>query len=114
MSELISRRGTREKWFNRIEDWRNSGLSQAEYCRQHDLKSSNFYNWSIKYRDRQIDGSNISSDGKTLNPDFVPVTIQPAVNEFTLSYGDISLHFSNGLTPESLAPWIKALRVGAC
>jgi hypothetical protein len=114
MSETISRRETREIWFNRIEYWRKSGLSQAEYCRQHNLKPSNFYNWSIKYRDRQIDGSNILNEDKTLNPDFIPVTIQSVTNEFTLSYGDISLHFSSGLTPESLVPWIKALRAGAC
>lgn len=35
----------REEWRNRVKDWERSGLSQAEYCRQHKLKASQFLYW---------------------------------------------------------------------
>lgn len=114
MLEQSRKREKRAIWFSRIENWRKSGLSQAEYCRQHDVKPSNFYNWSIKYRNHQVGGTNSPRDRKKTNPDFIPVTIQSAPGKFKLSCGDISLHFSNELTPESLVPWIKALRAGVC
>lgn len=113
MSEPIPRSEIRAKWFIRIEGWQKSGLSQAEYCRRHDLKLSNFYNWSLKYRQQQSD-SNLPRDRNAFKPDFIPVALQSASSEMTLSYGDISLHFPMSPSPESLVPWIKALRAGAC
>lgn len=32
-------------WQSIIEDWRQSGLSQSEYCRQHQIKPQHFYSW---------------------------------------------------------------------
>jgi hypothetical protein len=32
-------------WKNHLQQWRQSGLNQAEYCRRHNLKYSRFYKW---------------------------------------------------------------------
>ena len=34
-----------EYWKNHLQQWRQSGLNQAEYCRRHNLKYSRFYKW---------------------------------------------------------------------
>lgn len=35
-------------WQEHFKAWQASGLSQAEYCRQHDLKFSNFAYWRTR------------------------------------------------------------------
>jgi hypothetical protein len=35
-------------WAGHIEEWNNSGLSQAEYCRQKNLNPNIFSKWKIK------------------------------------------------------------------
>ena len=35
-------------WRVHIERWRESGVTQAEYCRQNDLKPSRFYVWKSR------------------------------------------------------------------
>ena len=37
-------------WENHIEQWITSGLSQAEYCRQHDISSNRFTYWKYKFK----------------------------------------------------------------
>jgi hypothetical protein len=39
----------REIWRRHIESWQSSGVSQKEYCRQHELKYSRFVYWKQKY-----------------------------------------------------------------
>lgn len=36
-------------WKERIGDWQESGLSQSEYCRRHNLKFHQFVYWRRKY-----------------------------------------------------------------
>lgn len=35
----------RKTWEDRIKGWKESGLSQAEYCRAHELKKYQFLYW---------------------------------------------------------------------
>ena len=48
MSDTVSANPHRGKafWLDHVQRWQNSGLSKIAYCNQHNLKSSNFYNWS--------------------------------------------------------------------
>ena len=55
-------------WQARIEDWRQSGLSQAEYTRQQDLAISQFGYWK-----RKLDPTPSGPSQKT----FVAVTTTP-------------------------------------
>jgi hypothetical protein len=49
MSEQLSRAQLSEQsrtyWKQHIENWRSSGLTQADYCRQHELKDYKFTYW---------------------------------------------------------------------
>lgn len=40
----------RKSWEEHIRAWRSSGLSQAEYCRQHGISSKSFLYWKRKHR----------------------------------------------------------------
>ena len=55
---------SRTYWKRHIENWRSSGLSQANYCRQHELKIHQF-----SYRKRRF----IEADRGT---SFVPIPIR--------------------------------------
>lgn len=36
-------------WQQQIDQWQESGLSGAQFCKQHELELSQFYYWSKKY-----------------------------------------------------------------
>ena len=40
-------------WSKHFEDWQSSGLFQIAYCKQHDLKISNFTYWRTRQIKRQ-------------------------------------------------------------
>jgi hypothetical protein len=40
-------------WHNHFKAWQGSDLSQAAYCRQHDLKLSTFAYWRTRANQRQ-------------------------------------------------------------
>ena len=39
----------RSFWKQHIEDWRSSGLTQIAYCRQHELRPSQFTYWKKRF-----------------------------------------------------------------
>lgn len=41
-------------WKKQIEQWQQSGLSQAEFCRQNGLVKQQLSKWKVKLRDEQI------------------------------------------------------------
>jgi hypothetical protein len=53
MSEQLSRAELSEQsrtyWKQHIENWRSSGLTQAEYCRQHEIKEYRFTYWKKRF-----------------------------------------------------------------
>jgi hypothetical protein len=53
MSEQLSRDELSEQghtyWKQHIENWRTSGLTQADYCRQHELKNYRFTYWKKRF-----------------------------------------------------------------
>jgi len=40
--------GKRRLWQERLDEWKASGLTQAGYCRQHNLDTRNFQYWKKK------------------------------------------------------------------
>ena len=40
-------------WLTHIKDWQRSGLSQAAYCRQHDLKANSFSGRLSEFRKQE-------------------------------------------------------------
>jgi len=75
----------RSFWENRVEQWLKSGLSQAAYCRRHQLKPHQFYYWRRRVQALQDQVS------------FLPVEFTgPQVQ----NHPAIRIHTPNGFTIE--------------
>jgi transposase-like protein len=87
-----------------IEAWQNSGMSQAAYCREHDLNTKTFGNWVRKHRRA---GQGVRS------PALVPVTIKPMLmpaNTLRLrGRGDHVLELPSTVSPHWLGELLKCL-----
>jgi len=76
------RENLQREMFSLIKKWQRSGISQKNFCSQHDLSIHAF--WLRKYK--QVNPS--SENG------FLPVEIGPSDNG---SKGKIQIHYSNGV-----------------
>ena len=61
-----------------VEAWQSSSLSQAAYCREHELNSKTFGNWLRKYRAEQLDYQAPAA--------MIPVNIKPATSSTSALY----------------------------
>lgn len=50
ISKTVEDRKRKLFWERHLEKWDESGLSQAEYCRSHDLKAHRFIYWRQKFQ----------------------------------------------------------------
>ena len=48
-----SQEKNREEWQRRICEWKESGLTQVEYCNQNELKTSAFLYWRKKFSKKE-------------------------------------------------------------
>ena len=53
-------------WLNHIERWQRSGLSQAAYCRQHDLNANSFTGRLSEFRKK----------ANSATPELIPVQVK--------------------------------------
>ena len=86
-----------------IEAWQTSGMSQAAYCRKHDLNTKTFGNWVRKHRAGQV----------IRPPALVPLTIKPMsmpANTLRLrGRGDHVLELPSTVSPHWLGELLKCL-----
>ena len=86
-----------------IEAWQTSGMSQAAYCRKHDLNTKTFGNWVRKHRAGQV----------IRPPALVPLTIKPMsmpANTLRLrGRGDHVLELPSTISPHWLGELLKCL-----
>ena len=68
------RQSKTEFWNRHIENWRNSDLTQVEYCRQNELNRHTFGYWKSKLNKKQV-----------FKP-FLPVSIQPEASPNNSSF----------------------------
>jgi len=69
---------TAVQWWQHIESWRGSGLSQAAYCRQHGLNAKSFSRWIRKQLLRNSRDSLTAVVGTLDNDDnaqFIPIRV---------------------------------------
>ncbi|MGB0713006.1 MAG: IS66 family insertion sequence element accessory protein TnpA, partial [Gammaproteobacteria bacterium] len=50
----MTRADKRAQWRERLDQWRQSGLSQTAYCTRHDLKLATFRYWRQQLRDEAV------------------------------------------------------------
>ena len=103
MSEKILKRESQAVWFERTQDWQQSGLSKAAYCRQFELNSTSFYKWFAKFQ--RID--RVAKKELSVSPALVPVKItSEPTSTITLYCGDVSISFNGLMLPEQVLPWL--------
>ncbi len=56
-------------WLNQVAQWRASGLSGAQFCKDHELNLKHFYYWSRKHSNKPV----IASDDKMPSLGFATV-----------------------------------------
>lgn len=83
----------REEWQSRIVEWKESGLSQVEYCKQNDLKISKFLYWRKKFSEKPTDPSFVQVPITSANR-FCPIRIEIG-NRYCVEVG-------NGYEPAAL------------
>ena len=94
------------RWKNHIEDWQSSGLSQAEYCRQHGLNANTFSGRLSHHRSQE----------KPRQSGLIPVQVQsaPAASDaaagpVVLSHRQYRLEFPAAVSPRWLAELLQCL-----
>ncbi len=104
MSELTA---NQKRWQSIIEDWKQSGLTQAEYCRQHRIKVSHFYFWKNqlkkKMKHRQPESQGV----------FLPVVLESApsdtVSLLRIRVGGVEIDVSHQTDPVLLQKTVQWL-----
>ena len=94
------------RWKQHIEGWQASGLSQAEYCRQHGLNTNTFSGRLSHHRSQE----------KLRQPELIPVQVQPvpvaqdaAVGPVGLWHQQYRLEFPAAVSPRWLAELLQCL-----
>ena len=84
MSKTRAQKRSKEEQLQLITECRQSGLSDAEWCRQHNVCVSTFYNWVKRLRKEACEvpqafyGHSLAESPK---PDIVKVDILPDIPE---------------------------------
>lgn len=92
-------------WSDRIAAWKESGLSQKQYCDQHQLTYSTFVYW--RGRLKRLNGDDTTS-GKV---NFLPVMFRKEQAILTLRISDRhSIEIRPGFDPDLLGQVIQAVQ----
>lgn len=89
---------TQQYWIRHIDSWQSSGLSQADYCRQHSLSPRRFHYWKDKLTSSgvipKITPQRRTRKAPPVSPSsFVPI----AVNATPTPSGELTLSLPNGI-----------------
>lgn len=111
MSTNVARAPNRSKefWLNHIKQWNLSGLSKADYCRQHNLSVGNFYNWFSK---ETMSGTTKAHHSQAAALNLVPVMLSDTVTSgatITLQSNGLSFSFPSGLSTDEIDRWLCAI-----
>ncbi len=53
LNKICMKRRTSQEWFELIENWKTSGLTQKKYCTHHSIAYSCFHLWCKKFREEK-------------------------------------------------------------
>lgn len=104
-SSLSKRTANRQRWFDHIEAWQQSGLTQKAFCKQQQLRLGSFLRWrGICKRERESQRSTTMT--------FLPVNITvPEAASLALLLGDeLRIEIPVGFDPATLTQVIQTLR----
>ncbi len=101
---LTKREANRQRWFDRIETWKQSGLTQKAFCEQQQLGLGSFQRWrGIFMRGEKPEASSAVS--------FVPVnvTVDKASSLALLIDDQLRIEIPAGFDPVTLKQVVQAL-----
>lgn len=104
-SSLSKRAANRQRWFDHIEAWQQSGLTQKAFCEQQQLRLGSFLRWrGICKRERKPRGASTMT--------FLPVQITvPKAAGLALLLGDeLRIEIPVGFDPATLKQVVQTLR----
>jgi hypothetical protein len=111
MTKQVSRaeesRQKREYWKRHIDSWQTSGLSQSEYCRQHDLKDHLFFYWKRRIVKPETTAKFVSLNLGSISEKGVP---QPACPLRLVVSNGLKVEVDAGFDPQLLRQLIIAVR----
>jgi hypothetical protein len=102
---LTKREANRQRWFDRIETWKQSGLTQKTFCEQQQLGLGSFQRWrGIFMRGGKPEASSAVS--------FLPVnvTVDKASGLALLIDDHLRIEIPAGFDPVTLNQVVQALR----
>ncbi len=113
MAQRLSKRArNRDRWHARIEDWKQSNITQQTYCREHHLGLSTFRRWNRIF---QKESTEARHDGGA--PGFLPIKL---VNDLVSSPGltlvlkdEVRIEIANGFDGETLTRLLAVLKQAA-
>ena len=88
-------------WHNHIRAWEEGDLSQAEFCRIHNLPIKSFYYWKKKYEKPPVS--------------FIPINLKPDIFKQPATIclvvdNRYRLEIPNGFEPETLIKLLQILK----
>ena len=102
---LTKREANRQRWFDRIETWKQSGLTQKAFCEQQQLGLGSFQRWrGIFMRGEKPEASSAVS--------FLPVnvTVDKASSLALLIDDQLRIEIPAGFDPVTLKQVVQALQ----
>ncbi|MFK0569954.1 IS66 family insertion sequence element accessory protein TnpA, partial [Endozoicomonas sp.] len=90
---MTHQNATQEQWQQRIDSWQDSGLSQAGWCRQNGVKSSQLGYWKKKLWAED----NTASPSNTISA-FVPVSRAKSQDRVYEESPPLTVSLPNGLS----------------
>lgn len=100
------RQEIRKKWIARMQDWHNSGLSGAAWCKEKEIAYHQFTYWKSR-----IDQS---ADQKLGPHSFVEIDDHPESSGIEVILANASIHLSKDFDSLTFLRCLQALRESKC
>ena len=97
----------REYWNSHIERWQESGLSQSDYCREHELKDHQFVYWKKRMVQTETAGKFVSLNLSSFTN---KQPSQPGSALRVVVSNGLKIEVESGFDPHLLGQLIVALR----
>ncbi len=104
-SSLSKREANRRRWFDRIQHWNHSGLTQKAFCEQQQLGLGSFQRWRGIF---MREGKPEASSSVTFLP--VNLTESKAASLSLLFSDDLRIEISAGFDPVTLKQVVQTLQ----
>ena len=106
MAEQTRKEEKKQFWKSHIEAWENSGLSQIEYCRQHDLVRCRFTYWKGKLDKKSEPVTFVPVFKKMDRHKVKPSNLHPINQIVNVGY---QIEIGDGLSPENISTILHTL-----